>query len=71
VRAAWPEVDVPSSEGMGIVAWLGTIAEERKVDVFVLLDQFEEYFLYHSEETAVVRLSHASWRPPSRRVACR
>lgn len=50
VRAAWPEDDLPSGEGMGIAAWLGTIAEKRRVDVFVLLDQFEEYFLYHSDE---------------------
>jgi formylglycine-generating enzyme required for sulfatase activity len=55
VLAAWPEDDVSSSEGLGVAAWLGMIADVYDVDVFVVLDQFEEYFLYHSEETATVR----------------
>ncbi|MCP4659645.1 MAG: SUMF1/EgtB/PvdO family nonheme iron enzyme [bacterium] len=55
VSATWPEADVPEAGGMGLAGWLGAIAEEREVEILVLLDQFEEYFLYQPEETAVVR----------------
>ena len=55
VCEALPEAEMPSavvsSEGTSqMAAWLGAICEEQGIDLLLLFDQFEEFFLYHPED---------------------
>jgi hypothetical protein len=49
VSTAFPDADLPLPDQLDATS-LAAVCESLDIDVYLVLDQFEEYFLYHPDE---------------------